>query len=158
MKRAPATLAGVLAGVACVAVATAPFASAHTPDATAHSSATATVALRHTSLGSILVDSSGATVYEFTRDRGDKDSCMSVSGCTAIWPPLRASGRPVAGAGVKASLLSTITLPGGAKQVTYAGHPLYLYKGGAPGDTDYVGVSSFGGSWDALSASGTAIR
>jgi predicted lipoprotein with Yx(FWY)xxD motif len=158
MKRAQAILAGALTLAACAAAYAAPMASAQPLDASAHSSRAVTVTLRHTSLGSILVNSSGATVYEFTRDRGDKDSCMSVSGCTAVWPPLRTSGRPVAGPGVKASLLSTITLSGGVKQVTYAGHPLYLYTAGGAGETSYVGVSSFGGTWDALSATGATVK
>jgi predicted lipoprotein with Yx(FWY)xxD motif len=158
MKRAQTVLAGALTLAACAATYAAPIASARPLDPSARSSRTVTVALRNTSLGSILVSSSGATVYEFTRDRGNKDSCVSVSGCTAVWPPLRSSGRPVAGPGVKASLLSTITLSGGVKQVTYAGHPLYLYSSGGPGETSYVGVSSFGGSWYALSATGATVK
>lgn len=158
MKRAQAVLTGVLTGAACAAAYMAPLASARPLDTSAHSSRAVTVALRHTSLGSILVSSSGATLYEFTRDRGGKDSCVSVSGCTSEWPPLRSSGRPTGGPGVKSSLLSTTTLSGGVKQVTYAGHPLYLYSGGSAGETSYVGVSTFGGSWYALSATGATVK
>jgi predicted lipoprotein with Yx(FWY)xxD motif len=126
--------------------------------ATAHSSRIVKVELRHTSLGEILSTSSGFTVYEFTRDRSDKNSCVSVSGCSRAWPALQTSGTPTAGAGVKASLLSTTKLPGGARQLTYAGHPLYLYSGdGGPGETGYVGVHAFGGAWDALNAAGHAV-
>lgn len=57
------------------------------------------------------------------------------------------------------SLLSAIKLSTGASQVTYAGHPLYLYRGDSgPGDTAYVGANEFGGSWDALDATGRAVR
>ncbi len=120
----------------------------------ARSGSTATVQLRHTSLGSILVSSSGRTLYEFTRDRANKNSCAAISGCSQVWPSLRANGRPTAGSGVKASLLST---SGG--QVTYAGHPLYLYSGDSgPGKTSYVGVKQFGGAWYALNASGGAVK
>jgi predicted lipoprotein with Yx(FWY)xxD motif len=60
---------------------------------------------------------------------------------------------------VRASLLSTIKLSGGANQVTYAGHPLYLYKGDSePGDTSYVGQSSFGGTWHAINAAGHTVK
>ncbi len=155
MKRTSTVLVAVLA---CAASASA-IASASTGIATAHSSRAAKVELRHTSLGEILVASSGFTLYEFTRDRGDRDSCVSVSGCSRTWPALETSGKPTAGSGVKASLLSTTKLPGGASQVTYAGHPLYLYSGDSgPGETDYVGVSAFGGDWDAVNAAGHAVR
>lgn len=117
-------------------------------------SSAATVQLRHSSLGSILVSSSGRTLYEFTRDHANKSSCTSIRGCSEIWPSLRASGRPTAGSGVRASLLST---SGG--QVSYAGHPLYLYSGDSgPGKTSYVGVKQFGGTWYALNASGGTVK
>jgi len=121
----------------------------------AYSSRAATVQLRHTSLGSILVSSSGRTLYEFTRDHANKSSCAAISGCSAVWPSLKASGRPTAGSGVKASLLSSTS----GNQVTYAGHPLYTYSGdNGPGKTSYVGVKQFGGTWYALNASGVRVK
>ncbi len=78
-------------------------------------------------LGEILVDSSGHTLYLFTRDRHDEDSCANVSGCLETWPALTTTHKPVAGAHVRASLLGTIKLHGRVRQVTYAGHPLYTY-------------------------------
>jgi predicted lipoprotein with Yx(FWY)xxD motif len=147
----------VTAFLACTASASA-IASVPTGMAMAHSSRIVKVELHHTSLGEILATSSGFTVYEFTRDRGDKNSCVSLSGCSRAWPALQASGKPAAGPGVKASLLSTIKLPGGASQLTYAGHPLYLYSGeSGPGETGYVGVDAFGGDWDAINAAGHAV-
>ncbi|MGH2903973.1 MAG: COG4315 family predicted lipoprotein [Solirubrobacteraceae bacterium] len=111
--------------------------------------------LRRTSLGSILVSSSGRTLYEFTRDHANKNSCAATRGCSAVWPSLKASGRPTAGPGVKASLLSTTS----GNQITYAGHPLYTYRGDSgPGKTSYVGVRSFGGTWYALNASGGTVK
>jgi predicted lipoprotein with Yx(FWY)xxD motif len=132
---------------------------AHGTRATAHSSSAAKVELRHTRLGEILANGSGFTLYLFTRDHGAHNSCASIGGCEGAWPALLTSGRPSAGAGVRGSLLSTIKLSGGRTQVTYAGHPLYLYRGdSSPGDTSYIGADAFGGTWDALSASGHAIR
>jgi predicted lipoprotein with Yx(FWY)xxD motif len=119
----------------------------------------AKVQLRQTSLGKILVDASGFTVYRFTRDARGKDSCLKVSGCTETWPPLLTSGHPLAGAGVKASLLSAIPLSGGRKQVTYGGFALYMYKPAIErGETGYVGVSSFGGTWYAVSGAGKLVK
>jgi predicted lipoprotein with Yx(FWY)xxD motif len=104
MKRTYVFLAVALASAA--SAATVASAQSGLP-AAAHSSRAATVQLRHTSLGSILVSSSGRTLYEFTRDRANKNSCAAISGCSAVWPSLKASGRPTASSGVKASLLST---------------------------------------------------
>lgn len=151
MKRTYLCLAATLAGTASAAT----VASAQSNLPTAHASNTATVELRHTSLGKILVDSSGRTLYVFTRDRGKTNSCVKISGCSAIWPSLKAAGRPSAGAGVKASLLSTTS----GHQVTYAGHPLYTYAGDhSRGETSYVGFKSFGGTWYAINASGATVK
>ena len=151
MKRTYVFLAVALASAASAAT----VASAQTSIPVARSSAAATVQLRHTGLGSILVNSSGRTLYEFTKDRGNKNSCVAISGCSTVWPSLKASGRPTAGAGIKASLLSTTS----GNQVTYAGHPLYTYTGDSgPGATSYVGVKAFGGAWYALNASGGAVK
>jgi predicted lipoprotein with Yx(FWY)xxD motif len=119
----------------------------------------ARVQLRHTRLGGILVSSRGFTLYEFTRDHGAHNSCVAVRECAQFWPAYTTSGRPSAGPGVRSSLLSTIRIAGGKTQVTYAGHPLYLYSADSgPGETSYVGVNMFGGRWYALSAAGATIR
>ncbi|HEY3759210.1 MAG TPA: hypothetical protein VGL37_05575 [Solirubrobacteraceae bacterium] len=116
------------------------------------------VNLRSTHDGKILVNGSGFTLYAFTRDATKRDNCMKVSGCTAVWPPLTTTGNPVAGPGVKASLLGTIPYKGSLKQVTYAGHPLYTYKNDdGPGSTEYIDESQSGGRWPALSASGQEV-
>ena len=150
MKRPYVFLAVALAATASAVT----VASAEPGTPSARSAGTVTVQLRHTSLGSILVSGSGRTLYEFTRDHANKNSCAAIKGCSHVWPSLRAGGRPTAGSGVKASLLSS---SGG--QVTYAGHPLYLYsEDSGPGKTSYVGVKQFGGAWYALNASGGAVK
>jgi predicted lipoprotein with Yx(FWY)xxD motif len=155
MKRAHILLAATLVAV----VATSAVASAQGHITDAHAAGATTVKLRSTGVGKILVNSSGFTLYEFTKDSRNKNTCVSVKGCAKVWPPLTTTGSPKAGPGVKASLLSTITLSGGVKQVTYAGHPLYTYSESIEaGETSYVGVKHFGGSWDALSASGATIK
>lgn len=151
MKRTYVLMAVALAG----ATSAATVASAHRNSLPARPSRAATVQLRHTKLGSILVNSSGRTLYEFTKDRANKSSCATISGCSAVWPSLKVNGRPTASSGIKASLLSSTT----AKQVTYAGHPLYTYSAdSAPGETTYVGVTQFGGTWYAINASGGAVK
>jgi predicted lipoprotein with Yx(FWY)xxD motif len=152
MKRTNVFLAAVLAGA--VAVSTTAVAQA---SPTARAGRAAKVQLRHTRVGTILVTSSGFTLYEFTRDHGS-NSCVRIGGCAELWPALMTSGRPAAGPGVSASQLSSVRL-GAGRQVTYHGHPLYLYSGDTgPGETAYVGEKAFGGLWEALTASGRAVR
>ena len=126
--------------------------------ARAHAARSAKLQLRHTALGSILVNRGGRTVFAFTRDSRNRDRCAQVAGCTGIWPLVTTSGTPALGPGVKRSLVGTIKVAG-ARQVTYAGHPLYTYIGDAgPGDTSYVGQSQFGGRWLALNAAGRTVK
>jgi predicted lipoprotein with Yx(FWY)xxD motif len=141
----------LLAGVLIAAVSGSAVASAHAARATQ-------VVLRHTSIGSILMTSSGFTLYEFTHDHGATNSCLRIHECPQVWPALESAGAPVAGSGVRGSLLSSIRIAGGARQVTYAGHPLYRYSGDGRGTTGYVGINAFGGNWYALNASGHAVR
>jgi predicted lipoprotein with Yx(FWY)xxD motif len=121
-------------------------------------SSAAKVSLRKTSVGMILVNSKGFTVYAFSKDSKNKDACVKISGCVAIWPPLTTAAKPIAGSGVKASLLGTIPYKGNLKQVTYAGHPLYMYSSdSSPGSTSYVNQKAFGGRWPAVNAAGKEI-
>jgi predicted lipoprotein with Yx(FWY)xxD motif len=155
MHRLPIFLISVLASVAGVSG----LAGAHGAESSARAAGSATLELGHTRLGNILTTSSGRTLYEFARDPRNRDTCVRIGGCPSLWSALETSGGSSAGPGVHASLLSTIEIPGGARQVTYAGHPLYLYSGDSgPRQTSYVGVNEFGGAWDALDASGQAVR
>ena len=86
-----------------------------------------TVELRKTSAGKILVNTSGSILFEFTKDSSKHDSCVKIHGCDQIWIPEPVSGKPSAGPGLEGSQLSTIKLSAGNDQVTYAGHPLYVY-------------------------------
>lgn len=154
MKRTFALLACALVG----AISSSAIASAHSSAPRAHAGAAATVKLHLTRSGFILTTSSDLTLYMFTHDRGTENSCLAISQCPHFWPALETNGAPIAGPGVKRSLLSTITLPGGTKQVTYAGHALYRYVFDTPGSTGYIGVNAFGGTWEALHASGQPVK
>jgi predicted lipoprotein with Yx(FWY)xxD motif len=126
-------------------------ATAATPKTT--SGASATVGVANSSLGSILVNSTGHTLYLFKADSGTMSACAGA--CATAWPPLLATGAPSAGTGLTASKLGTITRSGGAHQVTYNGHPLYLFiKDTKPGQTSGQGVTAFGAAWFALTPSG----
>jgi predicted lipoprotein with Yx(FWY)xxD motif len=129
-------------------------ATAATPKTT--SGASATVGVANSSLGSILVDSTGRTLYLFKADVGTNSACTGA--CANAWPPLLAAGKPTAGTGLAASKIATITRSGGNRQVTYNGHPLYLYVGDKkPGDVTGQGVTAFGAAWFALTPAGNQI-
>ena len=117
------------------------------------SGASATVGVANSGLGSILVDSTGHTLYLFKADVGAKSACTGA--CATAWPPLLAKGKPTAGTGLTASELGTIKRSGGNRQVTYNGHPLYLFiKDQKAGQTTGQGVTAFGAPWFALTPSG----
>jgi predicted lipoprotein with Yx(FWY)xxD motif len=153
MKRLCICLVVVLLAVATASA----FADARRAPAPAHATLFHTVELRETALGKVLVNSAGSILYVFTKDGKKKDACAAISGCLTTWPALPVQGKPSAGTGVRASLLSTIALPEGTSQVTYAGRPLYIYAD-APTSTSYAGTRQFGGTWDAINAKGQAVK
>ena len=107
-------------------------------------------------LGKILVDSRGRTIYLFQKDTGTKSTCTGA--CASVWPPVRATGKPTVGAGLSAGKVGTTPRSDGKPEVTYNGHPLYLYASDTnPGDTNGQGVNGFGAPWYVLSPAGAAI-
>jgi predicted lipoprotein with Yx(FWY)xxD motif len=120
-------------------------------------SAAAKVSVGSTGLGRILVDGRGHTLYLFTKDTRAKSVCTFR--CAAFWPPLIAVGKPLAGPGVKSTLLGTIRRADGHLQVTYNHHPLYVFaKDAHRGDTNGEELDTFGGEWYALSAAGAKVE
>jgi predicted lipoprotein with Yx(FWY)xxD motif len=120
-------------------------------------SAPATVSVRSTSLGQILVDANGKTLYLFEADTGTQSTCSGA--CAQAWPPLTTTGTPKTAAGASASLLGTTMRTDGTTQVTYSGHPLYTFVSDTkPGDTTGEGSTAFGAGWDVLSPSGAKIE
>ena len=98
----------------------------------------------------------GRTLYLFRADSGTNSACSGA--CAAAWPPLVTPGKLTAGTGVKQSLLGTTKRGNGAEQVTYGGHPLYLFTGDtAAGQTNGQGSGAFGAPWYVLSPTGQQI-
>lgn len=96
---------------------------------------------QHPSLGNILTDDQGRTLYRFTRDSENTSACYDR--CATTWPPLLVGGgNPAAGEGVGAGLGTTLRNDGN-RQVTYGGVPLYYYAPDTtPGDTKGQGVGN----------------
>lgn len=161
-RAARTSIAVVGAGLVALAVAVAGCggssygrsAAAATPPA--KSAAGPSVKLASTSLGKVLVDSQGRTLYLFEADKGTMSTCTGA--CASVWPPLTTTGKPTGGGGVQASKLGTSKRADGTMVVTYNGHPLYAYAGdSAPGQTTGQGIDGFGAEWYVLSAAGTKI-
>jgi predicted lipoprotein with Yx(FWY)xxD motif len=126
------------------------------PTANSAASSAPTVHVAKSSLGRILVDAHGRTVYLFKKDKGTKSTCNGA--CAQAWPPVTVSGKPAAGTGAKASLVGTTKRSDGRTQVTYHGHPLYRFQGDQTrGDTKGQGLVAFGGAWFVVSPSGTQV-
>jgi predicted lipoprotein with Yx(FWY)xxD motif len=116
------------------------------------------VATAQTSLGRVLVDGHGRTLYLFEKDDGATSSCYGA--CAGAWPPLTVPGKAAGAAdGVTAAKLGTSPRKDGSAIVTYFGHPLYTFASDQkPGDVKGEEVDAFGGEWYALSPSGKKVE
>jgi predicted lipoprotein with Yx(FWY)xxD motif len=106
-------------------------------------------------LGTYLTDGQGRTVYMFAADKSGSSTCTGQ--CATYWPPVTGTAAHTSGAAV-ASMTGTISRPDGTMQITYAGHPLYLYAGDSKaGDTKGQGSDNFGAKWWLLDPQGKPI-
>jgi predicted lipoprotein with Yx(FWY)xxD motif len=94
-------------------------------------------------------------LYTFSGDGTYTTSCAWNSACARAWPPAYTDGSP-GYSGVPASGVGVTSLPGGLSQITWNGHPLYLFSheelipspngGGAPAGNGN-GIHAFGGTF-----------
>ena len=125
-----------------------------TPATTAAAAAGGAISVSQTSLGAVLVDGQGRTLYHLTKESATNIVCTGQ--CASTWPPVTVSSgqKPQAGAGVTGTL-TVVNRPDGTQQAAINGQPLYMYSGDTKaGDTHGQGV---GGVWFALSASGSSV-
>ena len=131
------------------AQAAAPNSSA--ASSSAASSTAATVRVATTSLGKVVVDTAGRTLYLFTKDTKDSGKSVCAGQCATTWPAYTTTATPTAD-GVSGTL-GTLTTASGAKQVTLGGWPLYYFdKDKVAGD---VHGQDVGKVWFVLDANGT---
>jgi predicted lipoprotein with Yx(FWY)xxD motif len=148
VKRSLITIVALAAAASLAAVAWA---------STSSTDAVATVSTGKSSLGRILVDGRGLTLYLFEKDSRGRSACSGT--CATYWPPLLTRGKPTVKNGAKGTLLGTIRRVGGTTQVTYAGHPLYRYFADTkPGQTKGQDSHIFGGAWYVLSPAGKKME
>jgi predicted lipoprotein with Yx(FWY)xxD motif len=151
MKHAMTLLTASAASAAVAAIASAlAFAGGTATGGTA-------VDVAKSRLGTILVDSHGRTLYDFQADKGKMSVCYGA--CAALWPPLTTKAKPLAGPGVRASLLGATKRSDGKLEVTYNGHPLYYYIADTKrGETTGQGLNQFGAPWWLLTPAGIEIH
>ncbi len=135
-------LAVALAVIVSAAGATAALGSAKT-----------VVGTGHTSLGTVLVNAKGLTLYLYEGDTATHLGCTG--GCLSSWIPV--TGSASARGAAKAADLGSVKR-GSGTQVTYAGHPLYTFVGDTKaGETSGEGLVLSGKKWYAVSPSGAAM-
>jgi predicted lipoprotein with Yx(FWY)xxD motif len=125
--------------------------SARPTSTTSAAQGAVSLAVGSTTLGSVVTDGAGRTLYVFENDPPGISNCTGA--CLTTWPRYV----PEPGAkpqGVEPRLAGTINTDGG-QQATLAGRPLYYYVGDrAPGDTNGQGI---GGRWFAIRADGEQV-
>jgi predicted lipoprotein with Yx(FWY)xxD motif len=112
------------------------------------------VGVGSSSLGKILVDGRGMTLYTYGHDKHNASVCTEV--CARVWPPAIAASAPTAGSGVSGARLTTIERPDHRSQLVYGGHPLYTFSE----DTrrGQMGGEGFLGVWFVISPAGRSIK
>lgn len=102
-------------------------------------------------LGEIVVDQAGMTVYQYDMDTQGAGVSTCTGVCATTWPAVTSASGGPAVEGVTGEV-STITGAQGETQVVLNGWPLYYYSGDtAAGDTNGQG---FGGIWWVLTPAG----
>jgi predicted lipoprotein with Yx(FWY)xxD motif len=115
----------------------------------------AVVKTASTSVGTILVNSTGKAIYWFGPDGPHHSACNG--SCATYWPPVR--GPVTAAAGVSLpGTFGTIKRADGTTQATYMGHPLYTYVADSAGKVTGNGTNLSGGLWWAMTPSGAKAK
>ena len=145
-------------GASSAPSAAAPSASAseapasEAPSESASAAAGEEIKLADSSLGQIIVDAEGKTLYMFTPDEAGTPTCYDQ--CATAWPPL--TGEVTAGAGLDASKLTLVDRTDGTKQVNYGNWPLYYFANdAAAGDVNGQGLND---KWYVVGADGEPIK
>jgi predicted lipoprotein with Yx(FWY)xxD motif len=118
-----------------------------------------TLTLHSTPEGQALAGPPGhaRTLYMLSSDTRTRTTCTGA--CAPSWPPLITTGKPHAGTGITASLISTFVRTNGTRQVTYNGHPVYYFAGDSGvGQDNGQCIYENPGTWHMGSATGKPIK
>lgn len=116
--------------------------------------APASVTVSDNSIGKIMTDAKGVTLYMFAKDTDGINHCTG--GCANTWPPFYSDVVTVGDASLAAADFNVITRSDGAKQTTYKGWPLYYYSPTGDGKHEAAGTTAgdgIAGFWFASKSS-----
>jgi predicted lipoprotein with Yx(FWY)xxD motif len=115
--------------------------------ATGSTSHGGTLKVETTMAGKVLANPHGMTVYYYTGDKPGSGVSSCTGSCATAWPPVVAPVQSPKGVKL-AGPLSAIIRPGGVRQVTVNGYPIYRYAGDKkPGQATGNGS---GGEWHVI--------
>jgi predicted lipoprotein with Yx(FWY)xxD motif len=127
--------------------------------AVAIASSSTTIGSGKVKAGTVVVNSSGLTLYSFAHDSKNKSTCYGQ--CAKAWIPLTTKGSVVlkSGSGLSQTLVGKAKRTDGTTQVTYGGHPLYRYTGDTKaGQQNGQNKKQFGGHWYVVGKNGKWIK
>lgn len=125
-----------------------------TPTATPTPKPVAIKSVQHATLGRILVDGDGRTLYLLTAD--NKSTSVCNDDCIKTWPLFLTLTKANAQEGVNAGFIGTLQRKDGSTQATYNGWPLYYRSTDTkPGDTTGQGLD---GVWFVLTPNGDPVK
>lgn len=131
-----------IAGMLIAGLASLPIASA----------AGATLSVRNTSLGKIVVNSNGLTAYFYDLDKPNSGVSACSASCSANWPAITSTSAHPTLIGVKGK----VTVLAITKQIAINGRPIYTFIGDVSrGSTKGQGL---GGVWFAISPAGEELK
>jgi predicted lipoprotein with Yx(FWY)xxD motif len=109
------------------------------------------LSVAQTSLGKVLVDGQGMTLYRLSADGRDHSTCTTQ--CLQFWPAVSPGG-----AEQGAATTGRTATPDGTAIATVAGRPVYTFsQDHQPGDVNGEGLTEFGGTWYAVSPTGRSV-
>ena len=112
--------------------------------------------LGESSLGQIITDGAGKTLYMFQPDEAGTPTCYD--DCATAWPPLLADdpASVTVGTGLDASKLTVVPRTDGGSQLKYGAWTLYYFANdAAAGDTNGQGLNDV---WWVIGADGEPIK
>ena len=106
------------------------------------------------SLGNIVVNGKGLTVYIFDKDTANSGKSACTGACLANWPPVTTTAPKPQVTGISGTV-ATIMDPDGKMQITINGLPLHTFAGDtAKGDVKGQGLQNV---WWVVSPSGKKV-
>lgn len=110
------------------------------------------VAAEVSSLGKVMTNQDGMTLYMFTKDTAQPSVSNCYDACAKQWKPLLVEGKEITFTGVPQNMVGTTKRKDGTRQITVNKWPVYTSaKDSAPGDANGQGMNS---QWYAMTPEG----